>query len=304
MKTIKDLMTADPRVLPVSATVKEAADVMRDDDIGDVVVVTKAGKLFGIITDRDIAVRVIADGKDPEKVTLEEVASKDVTTLSPDATVKLAVKTMRDQAIRRIPIVQDGKPVGIVSLGDLAIERDPESVLADISSAPASSVAAPSANGSHKSGMSAALPAAAVGAGIALTYDYMRNRGKKRSVKISAKRLRRAGKKLRKSGDKAGSDAAHQASLYATAAAKEIRSRSKKMRKSAESGARDLGKQAEGMAHKVGKQAERKAKDISKKAERKAREVGKKADRKTTAAGKRAERKVNDLKEMAEAGRR
>lgn len=301
---VKDLMTPDPKTLPKSATVKEAAELMRDDDIGDVIVVDGHKKIYGIVTDRDIAVRGVAEGADPAAVTLEEIASKDVTTLPPESSVEEAVRIMRGQAIRRLPVCNaDGKPVGIVSLGDLAIVRDPTSALADISAAP-SSDDGPSAKGLSASerttaaGIGAALPAAAVGAGIVFAVDYMRNRGKKRPVKVAAKRLRKAGKKLRRSGDKVGSEATAQAAKYATAALKEIRNQGKRIKDGAQDQAHDLSKDAESRAHKLSKRAERKAKDIGKKAERAAEEIGKKAERKAKDLSKKAERKAEEVREM------
>lgn len=135
-RSIRDVMTRTPCVLDVSDTVEKAAREMSANDIGDVIV-CKQDTLCGIVTDRDITVRVIAEGRDPAATTLGEICSNDVTTLSPDETVADAVRLMREKAIRRIPVVADGKPVGIVSMGDLAKERDPDSALADVSAAPA-----------------------------------------------------------------------------------------------------------------------------------------------------------------------
>jgi CBS domain-containing protein len=113
----------------------DAARVMRDSDIGDVIVI-EGGSVCGIVTDRDIVVRGIASGKDPATTRLGEICSKDVTTMSSDTPVEEAVRLMRDRAIRRLPVVDGDRPVGVVSLGDLAVERDPSSALADISEAP------------------------------------------------------------------------------------------------------------------------------------------------------------------------
>ncbi|HVF05753.1 MAG TPA: CBS domain-containing protein [Frankiaceae bacterium] len=136
MTRIEEVMTPDPRTLDASDTVAAAAKVMADDDIGDVLVVD-ADRLYGIITDRDITVRVVAEGRDPQSTTLRDACSTGVVTLTPDDSVDDAERVMGEQAVRRLPIVQDGRPVGVVSLGDLAIEEDPESALADISAAPA-----------------------------------------------------------------------------------------------------------------------------------------------------------------------
>lgn len=133
---IEKVMTASPRTLDANETVAAAARVMSDDDIGDVLVVD-GEQLYGIVTDRDIAIRVVAEGRDPQATVLRDVCTTGVITLPPDETISEAIRLMSEQAIRRLPIVDAGRPVGIVSLGDLAIEQDPESVLADISEAPA-----------------------------------------------------------------------------------------------------------------------------------------------------------------------
>jgi len=133
---IGDVMTTNPQTLPESTTVREAAEAMRANDIGDVVVVDDNGKLSGILTDRDIVVRVVAEGRDPRATRIGDIASRELTAVSPDDPVDRAVQLMRDKAIRRLPAVDKGKPVGIVSIGDLALDRDPGSALADISAAP------------------------------------------------------------------------------------------------------------------------------------------------------------------------
>ncbi len=320
-QTLRDVMTPDPKVLPKTATVKEAAELMRDDDIGDVIVVNAHKKLYGIITDRDIAVRVVPDGTDASTVHLEDVATKDVTALGPEAPVDEAVRLMREKAVRRLPVVEDGKPVGVVSLGDLAIEKDPASALADISAAPPDGPE-PSANGSSgmrsAGGLGKSLPAMAAGAGLALAFGYLRNRGKRRSVKIAAKRLRRTGRKLRRSGDRTASEATTQAAKYAAAAAAVIRSQSKRMkRKAARKGDRledktqSLSKRAQRKSEELGKRAQRKSEELGKRAERKSRDLSKLAEdkskdlrRKAKKVGKLAERKAEGVKELVTSGKR
>jgi CBS domain-containing protein len=81
-------------------------------------------------------VRILAEGRDPAATTLADISSHDLTTVSPEDSVEQAVQLMREKAIRRLPVVEDGRPVGIVSLGDLAVERDPDSALGEISAAP------------------------------------------------------------------------------------------------------------------------------------------------------------------------
>jgi CBS domain-containing protein len=132
--SIREIMTTDTVRLPANAPVRVAARVMRDDNIGDVIV-EKNGSFCGIVTDRDIVVRAIAAGLD-EQADLESICSKDVTTISTKGTDEDAVRLMREKSIRRLPVLDDGKVVGIISLGDLAVKRDPRSVLGRISAAP------------------------------------------------------------------------------------------------------------------------------------------------------------------------
>jgi CBS domain-containing protein len=131
---IEEIMTRDPRTVDASDTIADAARVMRDSDIGDVVVV-ESGQVSGIVTDRDIAVRGVAEGRDPGSTAVSDVCTTGVETIEPDASVDDAVRLMREHDIRRLPVTKNGRPVGIVSLGDLAVEREPESTLADISAA-------------------------------------------------------------------------------------------------------------------------------------------------------------------------
>ena len=133
-KSIKDAMTTKPASLPASATVADAAQQMRQLDIGDVLV-EQEGRLAGIVTDRDIVVRAIAEGRDATSK-LGDIVSSEVVCITPAESADDAIRLMRDRALRRVPVVENGRPVGIVSLGDLAEERDPRSVLGEISSAP------------------------------------------------------------------------------------------------------------------------------------------------------------------------
>jgi CBS domain-containing protein len=135
-QTIRDVMTTDPLVLERSSTVADAARAMKGADVGPVPVVRDDGTLCGIVTDRDIVMRVVAEDRDPASTKVGDIASAELHTLAPDDTVDDAVKLMRQHAIRRLPIIEGDKPVGIVALGDLAQEQDPKSALADISAAP------------------------------------------------------------------------------------------------------------------------------------------------------------------------
>jgi CBS domain-containing protein len=129
---IRDVMSVNPATLPEDASVADAARKMRDEDIGDVLVVREE-ELTAIVTDRDIAVRVVAENRLPAETSLREIASEDLATVSPDDSIADAVRIMRNKALRRVPVVEGGRPVGVVSIGDLALERDTNSALADIS---------------------------------------------------------------------------------------------------------------------------------------------------------------------------
>jgi CBS domain-containing protein len=133
---VADVMTPTPTTVRASQTVAEAANNMRQIDAGSIIVLDDSGHVTGIVTDRDIAVRAVAQGRDPQTTTVREISSEDLTTLSPSDSIEEAVRLMRDRAIRRIPVVESGRPVGIVSIGDLATLRDPRSALADISAEP------------------------------------------------------------------------------------------------------------------------------------------------------------------------
>jgi CBS domain-containing protein len=138
MTTVRDMMTTSPRTFEMDAGIVEAARAMADENIGDVIVCA-GGNVRGIVTDRDIAVRVVAQDRNPADTTVGDVCSSDLVTVFPDDDLDEAVDLMRQHAVRRIPVVADGRPVGILSLGDLAIERDSDDVLEDISTAPANS---------------------------------------------------------------------------------------------------------------------------------------------------------------------
>jgi CBS domain-containing protein len=117
-------------------TAVDAARMMKECDVGDVLVCSDDGRLTGIVTDRDLVVRCLAERRGGE-TTLRELCTPGVSTLEPGASIDHAVALMRSSAVRRIPVVENGDLVGIVSLGDLAIERDPDSCLGRISAAPA-----------------------------------------------------------------------------------------------------------------------------------------------------------------------
>src|SRR5258708_31641317 len=133
---VREVITPNSVPLQASVPVMEAAKVMSQHNMGDVIV-QQDGKICGIVTDRDIVVRALAEGKDPKTTTLDSICSQKLTTISPDQTTAEAVRLMRERSIRRLPVVEDGKELGIVSLGDLTVELDRNSALRNISAAPA-----------------------------------------------------------------------------------------------------------------------------------------------------------------------
>ena len=132
--SVRDVMTDQPVTVDAGTTLADAAGQMKERDLGSLIV-TEQGKVTGIVTDRDITIRGVAEGADPQSARVADVCSHELTTLSPDDSVEDAIQAMRDQDVRRLPVVENDEAVGIVSLGDLAVDRDPESVLADISAA-------------------------------------------------------------------------------------------------------------------------------------------------------------------------
>ena len=133
--SIREVMTKDPVTIAADSSVVDAARCMRDSDIGDVIIVER-DRVAGILTDRDIVVRLVAEGRDPASTNASEAASMDVATVAPDDGIDQAIQLMRERNIRRLPVVENGRAVGVVTLGDLAMARDSNSALADISAAP------------------------------------------------------------------------------------------------------------------------------------------------------------------------
>ena len=135
MNLVRYIMATDVETAKPETTVADLARLMEKADVGSIPVV-RDGKLEGIVTDRDIVIRAIAEDRDPQSTPVGEVCTGNPTTLEPSQSVDEAVQAMREHDIRRLPVVQDGRPVGIVSLGDLAVDSDGEKALADISAAP------------------------------------------------------------------------------------------------------------------------------------------------------------------------
>ena len=132
-QTVKDVMTSDPIVLPPDTPVAEAAKRMRANDVGNVLVV-EGEKLRGIVTDRDIVVRVLAD-QHGSAAPVREACTLDPVVVGKGDSLEAAVRLMQENKLRRLPVVSDGRVVGVVSLGDVVQARDPESALGQISAA-------------------------------------------------------------------------------------------------------------------------------------------------------------------------
>jgi CBS domain-containing protein len=119
---ISDVMTSNPRTIEPSTPVAQAAKLMRDEDVGPLPIVD-GNRVVGILTDRDIVIRTIAEGKDPQSVTAGEIASKQLVTIDPDQSLDEAAQLMAKHQVRRLPVCEeDGRLVGIVAQADVAIE--------------------------------------------------------------------------------------------------------------------------------------------------------------------------------------
>jgi CBS domain-containing protein len=127
MTSVRDTMTANPLSIETSASVVEAARLMRQEHIGSLPVV-KGGQLVGMITDRDLALRVVAESADPQSVTVGEVASHDTVTAQPDQDLDEALRLMAHHQVRRLPVAEGGRLVGILAQADVAHGEDREKV--------------------------------------------------------------------------------------------------------------------------------------------------------------------------------
>jgi CBS domain-containing protein len=127
---VRDVMTPGPIGVDYGESIGEAARTMRDWGIGAVLVV-RDGALYGLVTDRDLVVRAVADAKGPDEP-VGPLSSSDLIGVDAGADVAVAARLMRDHAVRRLPVLQDGQVTGIVSQGDLAIPVPPAAGLAAI----------------------------------------------------------------------------------------------------------------------------------------------------------------------------
>ncbi len=116
---VEEKMTKSMVTVNISATAAEAAKKMASEKVGTVLVLD-GGLLKGLVTDRQIAIKVVASGKDPSKVLVSEFMTKDPVTVSPEMDIHEAVKLIGSQGYRRIPVLEGGKPIGILSVADIA----------------------------------------------------------------------------------------------------------------------------------------------------------------------------------------
>jgi CBS domain-containing protein len=141
MTTARDLMTSDPTFCDQDVTVEEAARQMADQNIGALPVCSAEGRLTGVVTDRDLAVRIVAEGRDPATTKVSDLLSgSEVVTIGADDSAEEAIRTMKQHAVRRLPVIDGTQLVGMVSQADIAREM-PDAKIGDlvdaISSAPA-----------------------------------------------------------------------------------------------------------------------------------------------------------------------
>src|SRR5436305_1948781 len=132
---VRDVMTMSPTTLRADQTVTAAARLMEAENVGDVIV-TENNTIRGVVTDRDIALRAVARGLDPKDTPLSENCSAEPVTVEPSTPLGKAADMMSEHSVRRLPVVDNGSLVGIVSLGALAVRQDPDSVLGQTSAAP------------------------------------------------------------------------------------------------------------------------------------------------------------------------
>jgi len=121
-KKISELMTPNPCAIDADKPVAYAARMLKDEDVG-LAPIVEGDRLVGTLTDRDIVTRVVAEGKDPQSVTVREVASTDVVTIDPEQDLSEALRLMASNQVRRLPVVEeDGRLVGVVAQADVARE--------------------------------------------------------------------------------------------------------------------------------------------------------------------------------------
>jgi len=121
MSTAREIMTPDATFVPENATAADAARMMADDGIGALPVCDADGRLSGVVTDRDLAIKIVAEGRDPDSVRLSDLLDGgEVVTIGADDSAEEAIRTMKDHAVRRLPVIDGTALVGMVSQADIA----------------------------------------------------------------------------------------------------------------------------------------------------------------------------------------
>ena len=133
-RKVRDIMSAAPACMAATESVSAAARVMKERGLGTVLVMDD-GRLAGLVTDRDITIRVLAENRDPLTTHLGDICATELAVLGPDDDVQQATRLVRDRAVRRLPVIADGVPVGVVSIGDLVLDQDERSAFSEISAA-------------------------------------------------------------------------------------------------------------------------------------------------------------------------
>lgn len=127
VRRVRDVMTADPRAVEPSLLVREAARLMKSEDVGSLPLVQDE-RLVGVVTDRDVVIRVVAEGRDPDTVTVGEIASRDVVSAEPEQSLDEALRLMARRRVRRLPVVEGTRLVGVLAQADVAAGGDAEQV--------------------------------------------------------------------------------------------------------------------------------------------------------------------------------
>lgn len=126
-KSVRDVMTPSVRTVSPSQSLAEAAEVMKGEDVGSVPVVEE-GRLAGIVTDRDIVIRAVAERRDPQTVKVADVASRELVTVEPEQDLDEALALMARHQVRRLPVVEAGQLVGMLAQADVAVEAKEKKV--------------------------------------------------------------------------------------------------------------------------------------------------------------------------------
>ena len=128
MTRAREIMTPDPTCVQTSQTIRDAAQLMADKGVGALPICGEDNRLKGMITDRDIVVKVLAEGKDPRAMTAGELAQGEAVTIGADDSIDEALRTMIDHKVRRLPVIDGKRLVGIISQADIATNIDEEKV--------------------------------------------------------------------------------------------------------------------------------------------------------------------------------